>query len=78
MKVVYHPEASEEFAESANSYQGRRSGLGERFLDNVIASLETISTFPQVGKLDQAGYRTFRVKGFPFNICYLSLIVSSS
>ena len=68
MKLVYHPEASDEPNETVKFYQGRRTGLGNRFLENVISTLETISHFPKIGQMDQAGYRVFRVKGFPFNV----------
>jgi len=55
---------------SVQYYQRRRSGLGERFLDRVIETLAKIQAFPQIGRLDEGGFRVFAVKGFPFNVLY--------
>jgi plasmid stabilization system protein ParE len=70
MRIVYHPEASRDLEEMVDFYQERRMGLGARFFEGVTSTLEHLSAFPEMGRLDLAGYRVFRVSGFPINLLY--------
>ena len=70
MKLVYHPEANTELREAAHYYEDRMEGLGDRFMDEVDRTLNTIASFPEIGREDWAGFRVFRVKHFPFNLLY--------
>jgi plasmid stabilization system protein ParE len=70
MKVIFHPEASEEKLESARFYEARSEGLGSDFLAAVEETTRRIEQFPEAGLLDRASIRKRIVPGFPFTILY--------
>ena len=66
----YHPEASVDLIEAARFYEGRRSGLGHRFLDAIDASLAMLQHNPRLGLSDESGRRRWLVRQFPYLIIY--------
>jgi plasmid stabilization system protein ParE len=67
----YHPSAIRELYEAAESYEGQRPGLGDRFADEVEDILRLIAATPAGG----TGWRgtrarTWRVARFPFLVVY--------
>ena len=70
MKVIFHPEASEEKLESARFYEARSEGLGWDFLAAVEETTRRIEQFPEAGPIDRASIRRRIVPGFPFTILY--------
>ena len=70
LTLNYHPAASEELIEAAHFYEGREKGLGDRFLDAVNASLETMRRNPMLGRSDERGRRRWLVHRFPYLIIY--------
>lgn len=70
MKVIFHPEASEEKLESARFYEARSEGLGSDFLDSVEETTRRIEQFPEAGPVERASMRKRIVPGFPFTILY--------
>jgi len=57
MKVIFHPEASEEKLESARFYEARSQGLGSDFLAAVEETTRRIEQFPEAGPVDRASIR---------------------
>jgi len=47
MKIIFHPEASEEKLESARFYEARVEGLGADFLDAVQQATDRILQFSE-------------------------------
>lgn len=70
MKVIFHPEASEEKLESARFYEARSEGLGWDFLASVEETTRRIEQFPEAGPVERASIRKRIVPGFPFTILY--------
>ena len=70
MKVIFHPEASEEKLESARFYEARSQGLGSDFLAAVEETTRRIEQFPEAGPVDRASIRKRIVPGFPFTVLY--------
>jgi plasmid stabilization system protein ParE len=70
MKVIFHPEASEEKLESARFYEARSEGLGSDFLASVEETTRRIEQFPEAGPVERASIRKRIVPGFPFTILY--------
>ena len=70
MKVIFHPEASEEKLESAKFYEARSEGLGSDFLAAVEETTRRIEQFPEAGPVDRATIRKRIVPGFPFTVLY--------
>jgi hypothetical protein len=75
--LLIEPEADRELEEAVSRYDEERSGLGQRFLAEVSASLEQILQFPLAGAPvphvpAELPIRRAPVKGFPFQIVYLT------
>jgi len=70
MKVIFHPEASEEKLESARFYETRVEGLGADFLEAVEQATDRILQFPQAASIVKADIRKRLIAGFPFTILY--------
>ena len=70
MKVIFHPEASEEKLESARFYETRVEGLGADFLDAVQQATDRILQSPKAAPIERADIRRRLVGGFPFSILY--------
>jgi hypothetical protein len=72
------PEASDELAEAAVWYEGKREGLGLEFLEAVDAALEFIGRFAQAGSPvplvpKDLPIRRVPVRRFPFHVVYLEM-----
>jgi toxin ParE1/3/4 len=65
----FHPEAQEEFIESALYYESTRPGLGQQFRDAVRAGLDRIVGHPEIGAA-RRNARILMVDGFPYDIVY--------
>jgi len=74
--LFIEPEANQELEDAAVRYDKERSGLGQRFLDEVAATLDRIGRFPQAGAPvpfvpTDLAVRRAPVKGFPYHAVYL-------
>jgi plasmid stabilization system protein ParE len=72
------PEASEELAEAGLWYEKQRSGLGIEFLEEIDATLDFITRFPQAGSPvpdvpKDLPVRRTPLHRFPFQVVYLEL-----
>ena len=70
MRVELHPKADEEFAAQVEYYDRKQAGLGDRFYDEVMASLDWITENPELPRL-RKNYRRLNLKVFPFYIAYV-------
>ncbi len=69
--LQYHPEAEQEFMDSAARYDSKQAGLGDRFFDQVQIGLTRIQENPETGIISERGTRTFLVPGrFPYGIVF--------
>jgi len=68
--TVLH-EAEIEFSESVIHYEAKEPGLGTRFRDEVVATLEWISEHPELQRLRSRGYRRVNLKIFSHYIAYI-------
>jgi hypothetical protein len=71
VRVELHPEADLEFARQIDYYDEREAGLGQRFYQEVIGSLNWISSNPTVPRLRKT-YRRVNLKIFPFYVAYVA------
>ena len=65
-----HPEAEAEFKAAADYYDDREEGLGERFSDEVFATIDRILQFPN--SWPRSSHRTRRClcNRFPYSVIY--------
>lgn len=55
---------------AAMYYDGKREGLGDDFLDETLAALRRLETWPRSGPLTLGGYRRCLLRRFPYALVY--------
>lgn len=73
MRVVFIEPASLELDDAIEYYNLQSSGLGEKFLDEVLETIELISRFPQLWAQNTKHTRKAVLRKFPFNLIYSKL-----
>ncbi len=72
MKVEFHPEAEEEFAEAALYYEKRVPSLGDVFLANLNAATRLLAKNGEIGTKINSGFRYYPMHKFPYSIIYVN------
>jgi hypothetical protein len=72
VKVVFVKEAQQEFLEAITHYEEARSGLGQRFKEEVVRCTIWIAEHPEVLRSRRSGCRRINLKIFPY---YLPFVV---
>lgn len=75
LNVSWHPEAEAEFDAEVTWYEGRESGLGDRFEEDVFAavdeSVDTPEAWPPWPDWEREPLvRSKSVTGFPYRVVY--------
>jgi toxin ParE1/3/4 len=70
MTFHFHPQALDEFRESAEFYELRRTGLGATFTLEIEAAIQRILEAPQRWRTLEQDVRTCRTNTFPYAILY--------
>jgi hypothetical protein len=70
MRFEFHPEAIEEYRESARYYASRHAGLELRFIDCVESAIRRATEAPTRWPVYEADVRRCLVRVFPFAILY--------
>lgn len=70
MTWEFHPEAEQEFIESALRYEAEVPGLGLRFADEVQRVIEFVLGRPEIGARVEGEIRRFVLRRFPFSVIY--------
>lgn len=68
MRLSYHPEAEAELIEAAEFYEGRSSGLGERYLAEFDTTVAEVQSKPRLWPIVEGDVRCHAMKRFPFGI----------
>lgn len=76
LELRIEPEAGEELEHAALWYDVEQPGLGTEFLDLVVAALERVRQWPEVGPAVQGVVAEVRVRRltlarFPYSIVYV-------
>lgn len=66
----YLPLAREELNEAASFFEGRVTGLGAAFLDDVHRSIEMLCESPRIGAAAGRTFRRLLLRRFPYSIIY--------
>ena len=69
-QVEFHPQAQRELEQSVNFYNRRVPGLGDEFLDLVVAATKRIQSDPLRCPLRPHGIRRMILDRFPFSVVY--------
>lgn len=70
LKLIFHPEAEDEYSEAYQWYEHKQKGLGERFEKYVEQKIKEILLHPENYGISKSGYREMRVNVFPYIIVY--------
>ena len=70
MKVIFHPEAREEFIASVVYYEGCVAGLGTDFREEVLLAVQNALQHPDMWPDVGEGIRRCLVHRFPYAILY--------
>ena len=70
MKVEFHPAASEELEAASVFYEGRQSGLGNEFADEVDGVCLLLSEYPTIGRKVDDIHHSIPLRRFPFFLYY--------
>ncbi len=70
MRYEFHPEAEQEFVESAAYYERNVTGLGERFGSEVQRAIERLLEYPELGSPIDATLRRLVLTRFPYFLIY--------
>ena len=66
----FHPEARQEFLESARYYKSQQPGLDRRFVNAVIDAIYRIRNNPLMYREIEVGCRQCRVPRFPYGVIF--------
>lgn len=70
MRVEFHPEAEEEFAEAVRFYKERGRTLGERFAHEIWSTIDRAATTPERWRAIEHDVRKCVVRVFPYGVLY--------
>jgi toxin ParE1/3/4 len=68
--VSFHPEALNEFLESARYYESQQPNLGHRFVDAVREAIHRIAAHPLLYHVVEGNVRQCQVLRFPYGIIF--------
>jgi plasmid stabilization system protein ParE len=72
MKIIFVPEAKNEFFDAIDYYEDARSGLGERFKKEIDRCILWAADHPGLYRLRQAGYRRINLRIFPYYVSFIT------
>ena|SRR4030066_1956572 len=70
MHVEFIEPASIELDDAIEYYNLQSTGLGQKFLDEVLETIELISHFPQLWSQNTENTRKAVLRKYPFNLIY--------
>ena len=68
--LLVQPEAERDLATARAWYDGRRAGLGDEFLDEVLLAMAELEREPERLRLYYRDFRRLRLRRFPYKIFY--------
>ncbi len=71
MKVKFLQPARYEFRKAAKFYEQQQPGLGKKFRDEVLATIERIQGFPLGWQLLTENIRRCQTRRFPYGVIYI-------
>jgi toxin ParE1/3/4 len=70
LPVTLRPEAALDVLSAEEWYERQRSGLGQRFLDQVSQAFGRIADMPEMYAIVCKGVRSCRLRKFPYMVYY--------
>lgn len=70
MKIIFHPEADQEFLEAIDYYETQQPGLGEDYYAEIMATSARILKSPEAWPVLEGDIRRCLSHRFPYGILY--------
>lgn len=70
LEVRFRPEAEQDLSDAAVWYEEQRSGLGDQFLDEVLAVVSSVAETPRQYPVVHSKIRRALMRRFPFGVYY--------
>jgi plasmid stabilization system protein ParE len=70
MKIEFHPQAEEEFAEEAAYYERQVSTLGASFISELESAVAILEAHPELGAEFENPFRHLLMRRFPHSLIY--------
>lgn len=71
MNVILLPPADLELQDAIDFYDGQMNGLGDRFYNCFLGTVQHIKSSPELWRKVGADTRRINVSGFPFLVLYI-------
>lgn len=66
--LLLRPEAEQDLAVACRWYDGKRTGLGDEFLDDAAAAMRVLAQDPERERLYYRSFRRVLLRRFPYKI----------
>ncbi len=73
MRLIFHPEAEQEFSDAAAYYEDCRTGLGNEFVQEILAVIERMLAYPKAWPVLEGRVRRVLTYRFPYGVLYVEL-----
>ncbi len=70
LSVHLRPEAEQDIEEAASWYENQSNGLGNKFLDEIVATLDRLALLPSLYPIIHRNTQRALTHRFPFGIYY--------
>lgn len=70
MKVIFHPEADQEFLSAIDYYEQQQPGLGEDYYTEIMAAAARVTNNPAAWPAVEGDIRRCLTHRFPYGILY--------
>lgn len=71
MRLIFHPEAEQEFSDAVAYYEDCRTGLGSEFMQEILAAIERMLAYPKAWPVLEGEIRRVLIHRFPYGILYV-------
>lgn len=70
MRIIFSPQARDEFVDAHRYYERQVTGLGARFRDEVRSTLNRLQTWPLAAPVERGDVRRMVLTRFPYKLLY--------
>jgi len=69
-EIIFHPDVYSEAQTAYDWYENQAFGLGDDFLRELEAAIQTVSELPETWPRFKGDYRRFLLSKFPYSVIY--------